>query len=105
MSRVWRKDTFFRGIESCIRHGTRTHKAGTDISILHILLIHTIVPSSAALYNDDEMEVRQMFNPKIRFTYDEKRLIIYALIDLKNRLLEEGRYTDPVDELILKFID
>ncbi len=46
-----------------------------------------------------------MFNPKIRFTYDEKRLIIYALIDLKNRLLEEGRYTDPVDELILKFID
>ena len=46
-----------------------------------------------------------MFNPKIRFTYDEKRLIIYALIDLKNRLLAEGRYTDPVDELILKFMD
>ncbi len=37
-----------------------------------------------------------MFNPKIRFTYDEKRLIIYALIDLKNRLLEEGRYQQLV---------
>lgn len=46
-----------------------------------------------------------MFNPKIRFTHDEKRLIIYALIDLKNRLLEEGRYTDAVDDLIIKFMD
>jgi len=46
-----------------------------------------------------------MFQPKLRFTYDEKRLIIYALIDLKNRLLEEGRYTDAVDDLIIKFMD
>ena len=33
---------------------------------------------------------------------DEVNLIIIALIELRNRLLEEGRYTDAVDELIIK---
>lgn len=46
-----------------------------------------------------------MFQPKMKFTYEEKRLIVFALIDLKNRLLEEGVYTDAVDELLIKFMD
>ena len=33
---------------------------------------------------------------------DERRLLISGLIDLKNMLLSEGRYTDAVDELIIK---
>lgn len=33
---------------------------------------------------------------------DEYRFVIQALISLKNRLLIEGRYTDGVDELIIK---
>lgn len=33
---------------------------------------------------------------------DEYRLVIQALISLKNRLLIEGRYTDGVDVLIIK---
>jgi hypothetical protein len=28
-----------------------------------------------------------------------------ALVELKNSLIAEGRYTDPVDELLVKFID
>ena len=46
-----------------------------------------------------------MFNPKYRFTHDEVRIIVIALIELKNHLLAEGRYTDAVDELLIKFID
>ena len=34
-------------------------------------------------------------------TYDEWRLIIYALNNLRNSLLAEGRYTDTVDDALL----
>lgn len=46
-----------------------------------------------------------MFNPKYRFSHDEVRIIVYALVELKNQLLAEGRYTDAVDELLIKFVD
>ncbi len=46
-----------------------------------------------------------MFNPKYRFTHDEVRIIVLALIELKNQLLAEGRYTDAVDELLMRFVD
>ena len=46
-----------------------------------------------------------MFRPKFRFTHDEVRIIVYALVELKNQLLGEGRYTDAVDELLIKFVD
>ena len=46
-----------------------------------------------------------MFNPKFRFTHDEVRIIVLALVELKNQLIAEGRYTDAVDDLLLKFVD
>lgn len=46
-----------------------------------------------------------MFKPKYRFTHDEVRIIVLALIELKNQLLAEGRYTDAVDELLIRFVD
>lgn len=41
---------------------------------------------------------------KIKFpiTNNEKRIILNALIEFRNDLLKQSRYTDPVDELILK---
>jgi len=32
----------------------------------------------------------------------ESRLLLYALVRFRNKLLEQGRYTDAVDELIAK---
>ena len=32
----------------------------------------------------------------------ERQLVIHSLVELKNRLMQEGRYTDFVDELIFK---
>ena len=46
-----------------------------------------------------------MFNPKYRFTYEEVRIIVLALVELKNQLIAEGRYTDPVDELLVRFVE
>ena len=33
---------------------------------------------------------------------EETRVILRSLIELKNKLIREGRYTDCVDELIIK---
>ena len=46
-----------------------------------------------------------MFRPKFRFTHDEVRIIVMALVELKNQLISEGRYTDAVDDLLIKFVN
>lgn len=46
-----------------------------------------------------------MFKPKFKFTHDEVRIIVAALVELKNQLIAEGRYTDAVDDLLIKFLD
>ena len=44
---------------------------------------------------------------KRRFKFDdnEVNIIIRALIELRNQLIAEGRYTDAVDELLIKICD
>lgn len=34
---------------------------------------------------------------------DEYRKVLQALIDLKHNLIEQGRYTDAVDDVLIKF--
>ena len=46
-----------------------------------------------------------MFRPKFKFTYDEVRIIVMALVELKNQLIAEGRYADAVDDLLIRFVD
>ena len=35
-------------------------------------------------------------------TPDERRTVINSLIDLRNDLISQGRYTDIIDELLIK---
>ena len=46
-----------------------------------------------------------MKNPKYHIyrTSDERRTVINRLIDLRNDLISQGRYTDIIDELLIKF--
>lgn len=46
-----------------------------------------------------------MAKTKVALTYYEKRIIVMSLIELKNQLIREGRYTDALDELLIKFLD
>ena len=46
-----------------------------------------------------------MMKPKFKFSYDEIRIIVLALVELKNQLISAGRYTDAVDELLIRFVD
>ena len=45
-----------------------------------------------------------MKNPKyhLYLTSDERRTVINSLIDLRNDLISQGRYTDIIDELLIK---
>ena len=43
-----------------------------------------------------------MKNIKIKFDDNEISIMIYALNELRNQLIREGRYTDAVDELMIK---
>ena len=49
-----------------------------------------------------------MMKNKKRYLYlndEETRLVVQSLIRFKNKLQKQGRYTDYVDELILKVSD
>lgn len=35
----------------------------------------------------------------------ERKILLLSLVELKNQLIQQGRYTDPVDELILKVMN
>ena len=39
---------------------------------------------------------------KFKFDDHEIRILILALNELRNQLIREGRYTDAIDELIIK---
>ena len=39
----------------------------------------------------------------IYLTAEERRVVINSLIELRNDLISQGKYTDIVDELIIKF--
>ena len=44
---------------------------------------------------------------KKRFKFDdyESRILILALNELRNQLIREERYTDAVDDLLIKLVD
>lgn len=45
-----------------------------------------------------------MRNPKyhLYLTPDERRTVISSLIDLRNELISQGKFTDVIDELLIK---
>ncbi len=42
---------------------------------------------------------------RFKFDDDEIRILILALNELRNQLIREERYTDAVDELMIKLIE
>lgn len=39
------------------------------------------------------------------FDSEERKLLLHSLVELKNQLIQQGRYTDSVDELIFKVVN
>ena len=38
----------------------------------------------------------------VYLNYEERRLVIKSLNDLRNRLISEGKFTDLIDEVLVK---
>ena len=59
------------------------------------------------LYNEGEKEACTMRKQKYYLYLNdaEQRIVLHSLIRLKNRLIQEGRYTDIVDEVIVKLAE
>ena len=50
------------------------------------------------------MLMREKFN-HLYLDSHERELLIHSLVELKNQLIQQGRYTDCIDELIFKVIN
>ena len=90
------------------RPGLKNVESSLDfiIHMCHASAIRIIVDRAFFIYTAEKgTEVADMSKTKYKFTYDEVRVIVLALVELKNQLIEEGRYTDPIDELLVKFVD
>ena len=66
--------------------------------------IRTVAHLCPIIYNVGRWEVRHMKKTRIRLNEAEWRLLLYALNELKTELISEGRYTDVVDEVMMKII-
>ncbi|MEE6208071.1 MAG: hypothetical protein VZR95_08470 [Alphaproteobacteria bacterium] len=45
----------------------------------------------------------KMPNYHLYLTDDEYSQVVHCLVELKNKMMEQGRYTDVIDEVLLKF--
>lgn len=50
------------------------------------------------------MDMREKMN-HLYVDSQEKSILLHSLVELKNQLIQQGRYTDCVDELIFKVIN
>lgn len=41
---------------------------------------------------------------RLKMTYDEVRVLVFALNELRNSLIAENRHTDAVDDILLKLL-
>lgn len=60
-----------------------------------------------SIYNESKNGGAVM-REKLNYLYmdsQERTILLHSLVELKNQLIQQGRYTDCVDELIFKVIN
>ena len=71
-------------------------------------MLLTFVSSLRLLYDEIQGGLIVMLKKQKRYLYldaEEISVVLQSLIRLKNTLIREGRYTDCVDELIVKVME
>lgn len=82
----------------------------TEISPLRTFLggflisVHSITAVSLAIMTTEQSKEVRLMKQKyyLALTAEEWRLMIESLNNLRNRLISEGRYTDAVNEVLIK---
>ena len=64
-------------------------------------------PPAISLYNERKRTVVFMREKTNHLYVDnqERSLLLHSLVELKNQLIRQGRYTDCIDELIFKVMN
>ena len=68
--------------------------------------VHLMIVTSAYIMNtkkDGDIYMREKKN-HLYVDNGERSILLHSLVELKNQLIQQGRYTDCVDELIFKVI-
>ena len=85
-------------------------KAKVTRSKSFFLVLHnprTFEDTAVCLYNKNKKRMVIYMREKKNHLYvdsEERKLLLHSLVGLKNQLIQQGRYTDCVDELIIKVI-
>ena len=94
--------------KSGIRKGSNRASTGKVGALLLSIYIYSIIASLRFLqlpeYNGSVRRCRTMKEQKyhIYLTEQERSEVIKSLIDLKNTLIRQGKYTDAVDDVLVK---
>ena len=70
-------------------------------SLLHIGTLH----QPTVQYKRKEVERMKDITTHLYVDSHERTLILHSLVELKNALIRQGRYTDCIDELIFKVVN
>ncbi len=85
-------------------------KAKVTRSKSFFLVLHnprTFEDTAVCLYNENKKRMVIYMREKKNHLYvdsNERSILLHSLVELKNQLIQQGRYTDCVDELIFKVI-
>ena len=69
-----------------------------------LISVHSITAVSLAIMITEKSKEVRLMKQKyyLALTAEEWRLMIESLTNLRNRLISEGRYTDAVNEVLIK---
>ena len=68
-------------------------------------MLHSFLDIKLIQIIQKRLEERIMrYQMKLKLTHDEVRVLVFALNELRNSLIAENRYTDPVDEILARLI-
>lgn len=68
-------------------------------------MLHSFLDIKLIQIIQKRLEERVMrYQMKLKLTHDEVRVLVFALNELRNTLIAENRYTDPVDEILARLI-
>jgi len=80
-------------------------RIGVSLEIVVRLFLSLFADLSFPLLsNIMKLKKREKFN-HLYLDSHERKLLIHSLVELKNQLIQQGRYTDCIDELIFKVIN
>ena len=91
-------------LKSLLIEKAKVTRSKSFFLVLHNPVCLNILPS---VYIMKEKRTVILMREKKNHLYvdsEERKLLLHRLVGLKNQLIQQGRYTDCVDELIIKVI-